>query len=48
MFGQHQMIAARYYKFKNPDSYIASGQLEPWDLEFLQLWVLNSEILAER
>jgi len=25
--GQHQMIAARYYKFKNPRSYIASGGL---------------------
>lgn len=25
--GQHQMIAARYYKFKKPDSYIASGGL---------------------
>lgn len=25
--GQHQMIAARYYKFKNPHSYIASGGL---------------------
>jgi acetolactate synthase I/II/III large subunit len=25
--GQHQMIAARYYQFKNPHSYIASGGL---------------------
>lgn len=25
--GQHQMIAARYYKFKNPNSYITSGGL---------------------
>jgi len=25
--GQHQMVAARYYQFKNPDSYITSGGL---------------------
>ncbi|MBP9838047.1 MAG: biosynthetic-type acetolactate synthase large subunit [Proteobacteria bacterium] len=25
--GQHQMMAARYYKFKKPDSYITSGGL---------------------
>lgn len=25
--GQHQMVAARYYEFKNPHSYIASGGL---------------------
>ncbi len=25
--GQHQMIAARYYKFQKPDSYITSGGL---------------------
>jgi acetolactate synthase-1/2/3 large subunit len=25
--GQHQMMAARYYKFQQPDSYIASGGL---------------------
>lgn len=25
--GQHQMVAARYYKFRNPDSYITSGGL---------------------
>jgi len=25
--GQHQMMAARYYRFRNPDSYITSGGL---------------------
>ena len=25
--GQHQMMSARYYKFKNPDSFISSGGL---------------------
>ena len=25
--GQHQMVAARYYQFRNPDSYITSGGL---------------------
>ena len=25
--GQHQMVSARYYQFKNPDSYITSGGL---------------------
>ena len=41
--GQHQMWAAQYYTFKNPDRWVTSGGLEQWALDFLQQSVHKSQ-----
>ena len=39
--GQHQMIAARYFKFKHHEVALLPVDWEPWVLDFRQHWAQN-------
>ena len=39
--GQHQMFAAQYYKFDEPNKWINSGDSAPWALVFPPPWALK-------